>query len=115
MTVVVDHMVFLSLDLTHIDVVWKFLVLFGERAEPTNERAELTTTFAKDDGKTEFNPGSTLSYDSLDSTLPMAFDNDRLFDPDEGYYHLLKLATDRMNNWPSKNETFRAPDKEMGL
>lgn len=71
-------------------------------------------TFVKGGNETELEPGSTISFSSLDSTLPMAFDNDRFFDAEDGYYHLLKQASDRMRELGANNSTFRAPDKEMG-
>lgn len=72
-------------------------------------------TFVKDSNETELEPGSTISFGSLDSTLPMAFDNERFFDAEDGYALLLKQASDRMRELAANNETFRAPDKEMGF
>jgi hypothetical protein len=66
------------------------------------------------DEEPELEPGSNISFASLESTLPMAFDNNRFFDVDDGYYHLLKQASDRMRELGDEN-VFRAPDKEMGI
>ena len=63
----------------------------------------------------ELSEKSKISLAGLDATLPMAFDNERFFDDEEGYQILLTEASDRMNELIRTNIAWREGNKEIGL
>ena len=68
-------------------------------------------------GQTQSGPDLSINSFSgaQDSTLPMAYDNRRFFEGDEGYYELLKEASRAMDNLIASGEAWGEPNMEMGL
>lgn len=63
----------------------------------------------------ELPESSKISFAGQESTLPMAFDNQRFFQGDDGYQDLLNQASREMDEIGLTGDAWREPAKEMGL
>lgn len=63
----------------------------------------------------ELPSGSRITLTGQDATLPMAFDNNRFFDGDDGYEELLSQASRTMESWGNSGEYWGEPRMEMGF
>ena len=72
-------------------------------------------TFVGAEDQYELPSGSRISLSGQDATLPMAFDNNRFFDGDDGYQELLNEASKAMQLLTQRGDAWGEPRKEMGF